>query len=152
MIEEKLRDMGIEVPEAAKPLAAYIPALRVGNLIYTAGQIPLVAGKLELTGKVGQDVTLEQAAELAKVCAINGLAAIKSVIGDLDQITRIVKVTGFVNSAPGFSQQPAVIDGASAFFGEVFGEAGKHARSAVGVSELPANAPVEIEFIVEIAE
>lgn len=150
MVEEKLKEMGIQVPAAAKPLAAYVPAVKTDGYVYTSGQIPLVDGKLCCTGKVGKDVTLEDAYAAAKICAINCLAAIKTVVGSLDEIKQVVKVVGFVNSAPGFSAQPKVVNGASEFLGEVFGDAGRHARSAVGVSELPIDSPVEIELIVKL--
>jgi enamine deaminase RidA (YjgF/YER057c/UK114 family) len=142
--------MGVKLPEAAKPLAAYIPAVQVGEYVYTAGQIPLVAGELKYKGKVGKDVSEQEGYDAAKVCAINALSAVKSVIGSLDKVERIVKLTGFVNSAPGFTMQPKVVNGASEFLGEVFGEAGLHARSAVGVSELPIDAAVEVEIIVKV--
>ncbi len=131
------------------PLAAYVPAVRTGNLVYTAGQLPMTAGKLPVTGKVGCEVSAEQAKGLARQCALNALAAVHSVVG-IDSVVRVVKVVGFVASAPGFGGQPGVINGASELFGEVFGEAGAHARSAVGVSELPLDAPVEVEVIVEV--
>jgi len=150
MYEAKLKEMGIDLPEAAKPLAAYIPAIQSGNYVYTSGQIPLVAGELKCKGKVGAQVSEEQGYECAKICAINCLSAIKGVIGSLDKIEQVVKVTGFVNSAPGFSAQPKIVNGASEFFGEVFGDAGKHTRSAVGVSELPIDSPVEVEVIVKL--
>ena len=150
MVEAKLKEMGIEVPAAAKPLAAYVPAVKVDKYVYTSGQIPLVDGKLCCTGKVGKEVSLEEAYAAAKVCAINCLAAIKTVVGSLDEIQQIVKVVGFVNSAAGFNAQPKVVNGASEFLGEVFGEAGKHARSAVGVSDLPIDSPVEVELVVKL--
>jgi len=150
MYEAKLEQMGVKLPEAAKPLAAYIPAVQVGEYVYTAGQIPLVAGELKYKGKVGKDVSEQEGYDAAKVCAINALSAVKSVIGSLDKVERIVKLTGFVNSAPGFTMQPKVVNGASEFLGEVFGEAGLHARSAVGVSELPIDAAVEVEIIVKV--
>lgn len=146
----RLADLGLELPAVVAPLASYVPAVRSGNLVFTAGQLPMVDGKLVRTGKVGASVTPEQAAELARVAAFNALAAIDALVG-LDAVTRVVKVVGFVASAPGFTGQPAVVNGASNFLGEVFGEAGAHARSAVGVSELPLNAPVEVELVVEVA-
>jgi enamine deaminase RidA (YjgF/YER057c/UK114 family) len=146
----RLAELGIELPMVAKPLAAYVPAVRTGNLVYTAGQLPLVSGKLTVTGKVGTDVTPEVANTLARVCALNALAAIDALVG-IDSITRVVKVVGFVASAPGFTGQPGVINGASELFAEVFGDAGAHARSAVGVAELPLDTPVEVEVIVEVA-
>ena len=146
----RLAELGIELPEVVTPVAAYVPAVRTGNLVYTAGQVPITAGHLVETGKVGADVTPEVGKTLARVCALNALAAVNSLVG-IDAVTRVVKVVGFVASAPGFNGQPGVINGASELFGEVFGDAGAHARSAVGVSELPLNAPVEVELIVEVA-
>jgi enamine deaminase RidA (YjgF/YER057c/UK114 family) len=146
----RLADQGVELPEVVAPLAAYLPAVRTGNLVYTAGQLPIVAGELTATGKVGAEVSPEDAKALARQCALNALAAVHSLVG-IDSVARVVKVVGFVASAPGFDGQPGVINGASELFGEVFGEAGAHARSAVGVSELPRNAPVEVEIIVEVA-
>lgn len=148
--EAKLKELGITVPAPAKPVAAYVPAVKDGNYVYTSGQIPLVEGQLKFQGKVGKDLPLEQGYEAAKVCAINCLAAIKGVIGSLDNVEQIVKVVGFVNSAPGFTDQPKVINGASELVGQVFGKAGEHARSAVGVSELPINSAVEVEMIVKV--
>jgi enamine deaminase RidA (YjgF/YER057c/UK114 family) len=145
----RLSELGIELPSVVKPLAAYVPAVRTGNLVYTAGQLPIVAGELSVVGKVGVDITPEVGKTLARVCALNTLAAVHSLVG-IDSIARVVKVVGFVASAPGFHGQPGVVNGASELFGEVFGEAGAHARSAVGVSELPLNAPVEVELIVEV--
>jgi enamine deaminase RidA (YjgF/YER057c/UK114 family) len=149
-VTARLTELGIELPPVVKPVAAYVPAVRTGNLVYTAGQLPMVDGALPVTGKVGADVSAEDAKALARTCALNALAAVNSVVG-IDEVTRVVKVVGFVASAPGFSGQPGVINGASELFGEVFGDAGAHARSAVGVSELPLNAPVEVEIIVEVA-
>jgi enamine deaminase RidA (YjgF/YER057c/UK114 family) len=149
-IEQKIIDLGFLLPETAKPLAAYIPAAQSGNLVFTSGQLPMIAGNLAETGKVGGSVSPERARELATVCALNALAAVKTVIGDLDKIKRIVKVVGFVSSVPEFSGQPGVVNGASEFLGEVFGDKGIHARSAVGVAVLPLDAPVEIELIVEV--
>lgn len=149
-VSARLTELGLELPAVAAPLAAYVPAVRTGNLVFTAGQLPMVDGKLVRTGKVGKDVTPEQAAELARIAAFNALAAIDALVG-LDAVTRVVKVVGFVASAPGFTGQPAVINGASNFLGEIFGEAGAHARSAVGVSELPLDSPVEVELVVETA-
>lgn len=148
-VEQKLQELGYELPPVAMPAGAYVPAIVSGNLVFTAGQIPLVEGKLIATGKVGDEITSEDAKTIAARCALNGLAAIKSVIGDLDRITRVVKVVGFVASVPEFTGQPAVLNGASELLGEVFGESGKHARSAVGVAALPLDAPVEVELIVE---
>ena len=142
--------MGVTLPPVPKPLAAYVPAVRTGNLVYTSGQLPLQGGELLHTGKVGAEVAPEQARTAARVCALNALAAIDALVG-IDSVARVVKVVGFVASASGFSGQPGVVNGASEFLGEVFGEAGSHARSAVGVSELPMDAPVEVELIVEVA-
>jgi enamine deaminase RidA (YjgF/YER057c/UK114 family) len=149
-IEQKIIDLGFVLPETAKPLAAYIPAVQSGNLVFTSGQLPMIDGSLAETGKVGGSVSPERAKELATVCALNALAAVKTVIGDLDKIKRIVKVVGFVSSVSEFTGQPAVVNGASEFLGAVFGEKGIHARSAVGVAVLPLDAPVEIELIVEV--
>ena len=146
----RLAELGLELPPSSAPLAAYVPAVRTGNLVYTAGQLPMVGGKLAESGKVGADVSPEQAKALARICALNALAAVDALVG-IDAVTRVVKVVGFVASAPGFTGQPGVVNGASELFGEVFGEAGAHARSAVGVSELPLDAPVEVELIVEVA-
>ncbi|MCV7230439.1 RidA family protein [Mycolicibacterium komossense] len=148
-VSARLTELGIELPPVVKPVAAYIPAVRTGNLVYTSGQLPMVDGALPATGKVGAEVSAEDAKEFARTCALNALAAVDSVVG-IDAVTRVVKVVGFVASAPGFGGQPGVINGASELFGEVFGDAGAHARSAVGVSELPLNAPVEVELIVEV--
>jgi enamine deaminase RidA (YjgF/YER057c/UK114 family) len=145
----RLGELGIELPEVAKPLASYVPAVRSGNLVYTSGQLPMQAGKLAATGKVGTDVTPEQGKELARICALNALAAVDSLVG-LDEITQVVKVVGFVASAPGFNGQPGVINGASHLLAEVFADRGTHARSAVGVAELPLDAPVEVELVVEV--
>jgi enamine deaminase RidA (YjgF/YER057c/UK114 family) len=146
---QRLRDLGIELPEVVMPAGAYVPAVQSGSLVFTAGQLPVVAGRLVSTGKVGAEIDAGEAAGLARSCALNALAAVHALVG-IDAVRRVVKVTGFVASAPGFTEQPAVIDGASALFGEVFGDAGGHARSAVGVAELPKNAPVELEIVVEI--
>jgi enamine deaminase RidA (YjgF/YER057c/UK114 family) len=146
---QRLRDLGIELPEVVTPAGAYVPAVQSGSLVFTAGQLPVVAGRLVSTGKVGAEIDAGEAAGLARTCALNALAAVHALVG-IDSVRRVVKVTGFVASAPGFTEQPAVIDGASALFGEVFGDAGGHARSAVGVAELPKNAPVELEIVVEI--
>jgi enamine deaminase RidA (YjgF/YER057c/UK114 family) len=145
----RLVALGVRLPPVAAPVAAYVPAVRSGQLVYTSGQLPFVDGGLRRTGKVGGAVDIEDAAADAKVCALNALAAIDDLVG-LDAVARVVKVTGFVASAEGFSGQPRVVNGASEFLGRVFGEAGQHARSAVGVAELPMNAPVEIELIVEL--
>lgn len=145
----RLSELGIELPETAAPLAAYVPAVRTGDLVYTSGQLPIAGGKLARRGKVGAEVSPEDGHALARICALNALAAVDALVG-LDAVTRVVKVVGFVASVPGFNGQPAVVNGASELLGEVFGEAGAHARSAVGVSELPLDAPVEVELIVEI--
>jgi enamine deaminase RidA (YjgF/YER057c/UK114 family) len=149
-IEDRLAELGLTVPDVAPPLAAYVPAVRDGDLVWTSGQLPLVGGKLSVTGKVGAEVDPESAAELARLCALNALAAIKAEIGDLDEIVRIVKVVGYVASAPAFFGQPAVVNGASNLFGEVFADAGRHARSAVGVAVLPLDAPVEVEVVARV--
>jgi enamine deaminase RidA (YjgF/YER057c/UK114 family) len=145
----KLAELGLELPEVASPLAAYVPAVRTGNYVYVSGQLPFADGKLLATGKVGAEVSAEDAKQLAARCALNGLAALDSAVG-LGNVVRIVKVVGFVASAAGFTGQPGVVNGASELFGEVLGEKGKHARSAVGVSELPLGAPVEVELIAEV--
>ena len=149
--EERLAAMGLPVPTVVPPLAAYVPAVRTGNYVYTSGQLHMVDGAMPATGKVGAEVSAEQGKELAKFCALNALAAIKAEIGELNRISRVVKVVGFVASAPDFTGQPGVVTGASELLGEDFGEAGVHARSAVGVAALPLDAPVEVELIVEIA-
>ena len=146
--EERLKGLGLELPEAPKPVAAYVPTVRTGNLIFVSGQGPFGTG---VTGKVGADVTIEQAAEQARMTCLNGLAQIKAAAGDLANVSRVVKLTVFVASAPGFGDQPKVANGASELLQEVFGEAGRHARSAVGVAELPFDIPVEIEFVVEVS-
>jgi enamine deaminase RidA (YjgF/YER057c/UK114 family) len=145
----RLKELGIELPEVAKPLASYVPAVRSGNLVYTSGQLPMQAGKLAATGKLGADVTPEHGKELARICALNALAAVDALVG-IDAITQVVKVVGFVASAPGFTGQPGVVNGASHLLAEVFGDHGSHARSAVGVSELPLDSPVEVELVVEV--
>ncbi|MGF7123097.1 RidA family protein [Rhodococcus sp. AG1013] len=145
----RLAELGIELPPVAAPVAAYVPAVRTGDHVYTSGQLPFVDGKLPLTGKLGADVSDADAKAAARTCALNALAAIDALVG-LDSIARIVKVVGFVASAEGFTGQPGVINGASEFLGEVFGDAGIHARSAVGVAELPLGAPVEVELIAEV--
>ena len=145
----RLNELGIELPEVARPLASYVPAVRSGNLVYTSGQLPTQAGKLAVTGKVGAGVTPEQGKEFARICVLNALAAVDSLVG-VDSVTRVVKVVGFVASAPGFNGQPGVINGASDLLAEVFGDRGSHARSAVGVSELPLDSPVEVELVVEV--
>jgi enamine deaminase RidA (YjgF/YER057c/UK114 family) len=144
-----LGELGLTLPSVTAPLAAYVPAVRSGRHVYVSGQLPIVDGQLLATGKVGADVTAERAAELARQCGLNALAAVESAVG-LGRVTRVVKVVGFVASAPGFTGQPGVINGVSELFGAVFGEAGRHARSAVGVAELPLGAPVEVEAIFEV--
>ncbi len=149
-VKEKLAALGLTLPTAATPVAAYVPAVKTGNLVFTAGQLPVVDGKLVKEGKVGIDITPEDAKKMAEICALNALASI-SLVADLDQIERIVRVGGFVNCAQGFTAIPGVVNGASEFLIKVFGEVnGKHARTAVGVAELPLNAPVEIEMIIEL--
>ena len=148
--EDRLAAMGLSVPEVVKPLAAYVPAVRSGSYVYTSGQLPMVDGVMPATGKVGGEVTPEQAKDLARQCALNALAAVRSEIGELSLVTRVVKVVGFVASTPDFTGQPGVVNGASELLGEVFGDAGVHARSAVGVASLPLDAPVEVEIIVEV--
>ena len=148
--EERLQELGLSVPEVAKPVAAYIPALSSGNHVYTSGQLPMRDGSLMLTGKVGGEVTEEEAVECARQCALNAIAAVRAEIGELSNIKRIVKVVAFVASTPDFTGQPGVANGASELFGAVFGEVGQHARSAVGVPVLPLDAPVEVELIVEV--
>jgi enamine deaminase RidA (YjgF/YER057c/UK114 family) len=149
-VKEKLATLGLTLPTAAAPVAAYVPAVKTGNLVFTAGQLPVVDGKLVLTGKVGSDVTPEDAKKMAEICVLNALAAI-SLVADIDQIEKIVRVGGFVNGAPGFVAIPAVINGASELLIKLFGDVnGKHARTAVGVAELPLNAPVEVEMVVQL--
>ncbi len=149
-VKENLAALGLTLPTAAAPVAAYVPAVKTGNLVFTAGQLPVVDGKLVLTGKVGSDVTAEDAKKMAEICALNALAAI-SLVADIDQIEKIVRVGGFVNGAPGFVAIPAVINGASELLIQLFGDVnGKHARTAVGVAELPLNAPVEVEMVVQL--
>jgi len=149
-IESILRDLNLSVPEAPKPVAAYIPAKQTGNLVFTAGQLPMVNGELISKGLLGQDVEIDEANKAARICTLNALAAIKGVTGDLDRIKQIVRVVGYVASVPTFTQQPAVVNGASELLLEIFGENGKHARSAVGMAVLPLNASVEIELTVEV--
>lgn len=149
-VHSRLAELGLTLPRVASPAGAYLPAVRSGSHVYVSGQVPFVDGSLPATGKVGAAVSPEVARELAARCALNALAAIDDLVG-LAAVVRVVKVTGFVASAPGFNGQPGVINGASELFGEVFGDAGRHARSAVGVAELPLDAPVEVEVIVEIA-
>jgi enamine deaminase RidA (YjgF/YER057c/UK114 family) len=154
-VEDRLAKLGLTVPDVATPVAAYLPALRDGNLIFTSGQLPMVSGALVQTGKVGDGHGLVPAADakqLAQICALNAIAAVKSVIGDLDKVTRVVKVVGFVASDPAFTGQPGVVNGASELFGAAFGDAGVHARSAVGVAVLPLDAPVEVEITVSVQD
>lgn len=148
---ERLKDLGITLPTVAAPVAAYVPAIKTGNQVWTSGQLPFIDGALPATGKVGAAVTAEDAADYARTAALNALAAIDALVG-IDQVTRVLKIVGFVASAEDFSGQPAVINGASNLMGEIFGDAGAHARSAVGVAELPLDAPVEVEVIVEVSE
>ncbi len=148
---ERLAELGISLPTVAAPVAAYVPAIQTGNQVWTSGQLPFVDGQLPATGKVGAEVSAEDAEKLAREAALNALAAIDALVG-IDKVTRVLKIVGFVASAENFSGQPGVINGASNLMGEVFGEAGAHARSAVGVAELPLNSPVEVEVIVEIAQ
>jgi enamine deaminase RidA (YjgF/YER057c/UK114 family) len=148
-IEQKLAEMGFPLPAVAKPVAAYVPSVVTGNLCFTSGQLPFVDGALPQSGKVGRDVSAEDAKDLARLCALNALAALKLAIGDLDRVTRIVKVVGFVSVVPEFTAIPGVINGASEFLGEVFGDVGSHARSAVGVPALPLDSAVELEIIAE---
>jgi len=150
-VEQKLQSMGITIPETPKPVAAYIPALQVNDLIFTSGQIPIAKGEIKFKGKLGAEISKEQGYQAAKICALNALSAIKGIIGDLDRIKQVVKVVGFVASAKGFTEQPSVINGASEFLQEIFGENGVHARSAVGVAELPLGVPVEVELIVKVS-
>jgi len=147
---DRLEELGIELPAVPAPAGAYVPAVRTGDLVYTAGQVPFVDGTIAATGKVGQEISPEEAKAHARTCALNALAAVHDLVG-VDAITRVVKVVGFVASAEGFTGQPAVINGASELLGEIFGEAGRHARSAVGVAELPLGVPVEVELIVEVS-
>lgn len=150
---DRLAELGLELPQVAAPVAAYVPAIRTGNLIHTSGQLPFVGGELPLTGKVGAAVSAEAAQELAATCALNAVAAVAALLdGDLDRVVRVVKVVGFVASDPSFTGQPAVINGASNRLNDIFGEAGIHARSAVGVAALPMDSPVEVEIVVEIAD
>lgn len=151
-IEQTIKQMGLVLPEAPKPVASYVPSVRTGNLIFTSGQICLEKGEVKYKGKVGRELTVEQGAEAAKLCCLNCLAVLKASIGDLDRIKRVVKVVGFVNSAPGFSLQPKVINGASDLLVQVFGETGRHARSAVGCSELPMDTATEVELVVEVSD
>jgi enamine deaminase RidA (YjgF/YER057c/UK114 family) len=145
----RLGELGIALPQVMAPLASYVPAVRTGNLVFTSGQVPVEDGKLARSGKVGVDISPEEGKALARICVLNALAAVDSLVG-IDAVTRVVKVVGFVASAPGFNGQPSVVNGASELLAEVFGDNGSHARSAVGVAELPLGAPVEVELIVEV--
>lgn len=151
-VESRLADLGLTVPDVVPPVAAYVPAVRSGNQVFTAGQLPMRDGALIATGKVGDGITPEQAAECARQCALNAIAAVKSVIGDLEKVVRVVKVVAFVASTPDFTGQPGVANGASELLAAAFGDAGIHARSAVGVPVLPLDAPVEVEILVEVAD
>jgi enamine deaminase RidA (YjgF/YER057c/UK114 family) len=149
--EERLTELGHELPEVPKPVAAYVPAVRSGTQVFTAGQLPMRNGTLLMSGKVGGEISLDQAADCAQQCALNALAAVKAEVGDLSEVRRVVKVVVFVASTPDFTGQPQVANGASQLLGEVFGDAGRHARSAVGVPVLPLDAPVEVELLVEVS-
>lgn len=149
--EDRLRDLGYELPKVPRPAGSYVPATRIGALLFTAGQLPFKDGRLLYTGKVGQDVTVEEAKEAARLCALNALAAVKAEAGSLENVRRVAKVTGYVASAAGFEDQPEVMNGASELVGSIFGEKGLHARTAVGVAELPLGAPVEVEIVLELA-
>jgi enamine deaminase RidA (YjgF/YER057c/UK114 family) len=148
--QERMQELGLELPQVPRPAASYVPAVRTGNLVFTAGQVSFEDGEIRVTGKVGDAVSLEEAQHAARLCALNALAAAASEAGGLDRISRIIKVVGYVASAPGFNGQPQVVNGASDLLGEIFGENGHHARSAVGVVELPLGVPVEVEMIVEL--
>ncbi|HSS66947.1 MAG TPA: RidA family protein [Nocardioidaceae bacterium] len=149
--EERLAELGLSVPDVVPPVAVYVPAVQTGNLVYTAGQLPMRDGSLIATGKLGGEVTPEVGAECAQQCALNAIAAVKSVVGDLSRVTRVVKAVAFIASTPDFTGQPGIANGASELIGNVFGDAGKHARAAVGVPVLPLDAPVEVELIVEVS-
>ena len=149
-VEEKLRQMGLELPDPPKPLAAYVPCVRAGNLLFVSGQVPRVKGELKFRGHLGGELSLEEGIQAARHCALNALSAVKQELGSFDRIRRIVKVTGYVSSAAGFNDQPKVLDGASLLLHELLGEKGRHARAAVGVNELPLNVAVEVEMIVEV--
>jgi enamine deaminase RidA (YjgF/YER057c/UK114 family) len=150
-VRAKLAELGLTLPIAALPIAAYVPAVRTGNIVFTAGQLPLVDGAMAQTGKTGGDVTVERAKELAQICALNALAAV-ALVADINKIVKVVRVVGYVNGVAGFVNHPAVVNGASELFVHIWGDAGKHARSAIGVAELPLNSPVEIELTVEISD
>ncbi|MCE1188002.1 MAG: RidA family protein [Ignavibacteria bacterium] len=151
MVSDRLKELNIVIPDAPKPLAAYVPAVKIGDLVYTSGQLPLENGAIKFIGKVGAEISTEDGQEAARICAINCMSAILSVVPSLEQIEKIVKVTVFINSTPGYTSQPEVANGASQLLLDIFGEKGKHARSAVGVAELPRNAAVEIELIAKIS-
>ncbi|MGB9920105.1 MAG: RidA family protein [Moorellales bacterium] len=148
--EERLRQLGLELPEPARPVANYVPAVRAGNLVFVSGQLCLVKGEVRYRGKVGAELTVEQGYEAARLATLNALAVLRAELGDLDRVRRVVRIFGAVNSAPGFNRQPQVVNGASDLLVEVFGEAGRHARTAVGVSELPMDSAVEVELTVEV--
>jgi enamine deaminase RidA (YjgF/YER057c/UK114 family) len=150
-VRAKIEELGLTLPVAALPVAAYVPAVRTGNLVFTAGQLPIVDGKMVETGKVDGDISVDRAKELATICALNAIAAV-ALVADINKITKVVRVVGYVNGVPGFINHPAVVNGASELFIHIWGDAGKHARSAVGIAELPLNSPVEIELTVEIGE
>lgn len=149
-IEKKIESLGLELPETPKPVASYVPAVHSGNYVFTSGQLPFLKEGLKARGKIGSDLNVEEGYECAKVAALNCLAAVKSVVGELDRVRRVIRVTGFINSAPGFEEQPKVMNGASDLVVAIFGEKGKHSRLAVGMSELPLGSPVEVEMIVEV--
>ena len=149
-VEEKLRQMGLELPEPPKPVASYLPCVRTGNLLFVSGQVPREKGVLRFSGHLGGNLNVEDGRQAARLCALNALSAVKQELGTLDRVRRIVKLTGFVASAAGFTDQPKVVDGASVFLAELFGERGQHARAAVGVNELPLGSAVELEIIVEV--
>jgi len=149
-IEKKIRSLGLELPEAPEPVASYVPAVHSGSFVFTSGQLPVIEGELKARGKIGRDLTVEEGYECAKVAALNCLAALKSVVGGLDRVRRIVRVTGFINSAPGCEDQSKVMNGASDLLVEIFCDVGRHSRLAIGASELPLEAPVEVEIIVEV--
>jgi len=149
-IEKKIKSLGLELPEVPKPVASYVPAVHSGSYVFTSGQLPFIKGELKARGKIGSDLTVEEGYECAKVAALNCLAAVKSVVGAMDRVRRVIRVTGFINSAPGFEEQSKVMNGASDLLVEIFGEEGKHSRLAIGTSELPLGTPVEVEMIVEV--
>jgi len=151
-IEQKIEKLGYRIPKAPKPLGSYVPAVRIGNLLFVGGKIPLVEGQLRYKGKVGKDLGIEEGYEAAKICALNLLSVVKDELGDLDKVQRIIKVTGYINSSSGFTEQPKVLNGASELLLEVFGDKGKHARAAIGVSELALDAPLEVEMIVGVKD